>query len=357
MSEYTAKELLLRVKHMDAVTQDALTRFYLRLLRDETWSYQLRKENVLMKEQSQEAYRKKLNKFVRVGFLARGRRYFVDGKPRNPFRSNVDVIRAIIDRYSLSKYECEAAMVTFKELVKDPAWGASLEEKLHSKERLRFLDTIFPLVFMGREISRFFLSLLFTSVSRSPRIQADARYRNAHGLILEMLSNVDLDIPFDGVDYVGKRIFLDVYMKDVMMLLYAVGANEKHWDTMKVAILEDLTIPLLMPLKHRNVPEREFQRFVSMPPSQRFDEMVSHISSVKDHFVKEYYGEKWSAELASYVAYAITSSIDNPRDDIYGLLKHLHERYGVTRELVESVAADIQEKIDRFDSKGSSLMP
>ena len=89
MTDHTAFELFLKVKRMDAETQDALTRFYLRLLKEETWSYQLRKENLLLKEQSQEAYRKKLNKFVKMGFLSKGKRYYVDGKPRNPFRSNI----------------------------------------------------------------------------------------------------------------------------------------------------------------------------------------------------------------------------------------------------------------------------
>lgn len=358
MTEYTAKELLLRVKQMDAVTQDALTRFYLRLLKDETWSYQLRKENVLLKEQSQEAYRKKLNKFVKAGFLARGKKYYMDGKPRNPFKSNPEVIRSIVERYSFAKYETEAALTTFKELTRDPAWTSSLDEKLHSRERLVFLDTIFPLVFMGREISRFFFKLLFISASRSsPKIMKDAKYKAMHAMLLEMLANIELDIPYDGIDYVGKRLFLDIYVKDVMMLLYAVGALDKHLDTMKIAILEDITIPLFTPVKHPNCPEKDYNRFVAMTPSQRFDDIVSHITSVKGHFIKEYYGDGWAKELASYIAYAITSSIDNPRDDIQALLRHLQNRYSVTRESVAAVAQDIQKKIDRDDSKNSLLMP
>ncbi|WP_195127349.1 hypothetical protein, partial [Nocardia puris] len=66
---------------MDSKTEDDLTRFYLRLLKEGSWSYQLRKENILAKKQSQEAYRKKLNKFTRQGFLSKGKKYYLDGKP------------------------------------------------------------------------------------------------------------------------------------------------------------------------------------------------------------------------------------------------------------------------------------
>jgi hypothetical protein len=358
LTDYTAKELFLKVKHMDAETQDALTRFYLRLLKEETWSYQLRKENLLLKEQSQEAYRKKLNKFVRMGFLSKGKRYYVDGKPRNPFKSNIDVIKSLVECYSFTKYEADAALVTFKELGKDPVWVGSLDEKLTGRDRLKFMDTLFPLVFMGREISRFFFKLLFISVSRSSTQSAKAeKYRAVHGLLLEMLSNIELNISHDGVDYIGKRLFLDIYVKDVMLLLYAVGATEKHSDTMKIAILEDITIPLLTPVEHRNCPQREYKRFCSMSPAERFDEMVRHIGSTKDHFVKDYYGDSWAQELASYIAYAITSSIENPRDDIQGLLKHLQDKYSVTREVVGTVALEIKKKMDRHDVKNNPLVP
>jgi len=358
LTEYTAKELFLKVKQMDAEAQDALTRFYLRLLKDETWSYQLRKENLLLKEQSQEAYRKKLNKFVRAGFLSRGKRYYVDGKPRNPFKSNPDVIKSIVERYSFTKYEADAASASFKGFSKNPAWHSSLDEKLHSKERLNFLDTLFPLVFMGREISRFFFKLLFISVSRNTsQNPKDSKYKAVHGLLLEMLNNVELNISHDGIDYVGKRLFLDIYVKDVMLLLYAVGALEKHSDTMKIAILEDITIPLLTPVRHPNSPERDFKRFSGMSPAQRFDEIVSYVGGINGHFVKDYYGEEWDRELASYIAYAITSSIDNPRDDIQGLIRHLQEKYSVTRDTVDTVALEIQKKIDRHDAKNSPLIP
>jgi hypothetical protein len=358
VTEHTAKELFLKVKQMDAETQDALTRFFLRLLKDETWSYQLRKENLLLKEQSQEAYRKKLNKFVKAGFLTKGKRYYMDGKPRNPFRSNPEVIRAIVERYSFTKYEAEAALVTFKDLTKDPLWLSGLDEKLRSSEKLKLLDTLFPIVFMGREISRFFFQLLFMSVSRNaPNTVKNSKYKAAFGLLMEMLNNVELNISYDGIDYVGKRFFLDIYVKDVMMLLYAVGAVEKHSDTMKIAILEDITIPLLTPIKHKNAPEKDYRRFMSMQPSARFDEIVNHIRGVNGHFVKDYYGEEWEKELASYLAYAITTSIENPREDIQGLLRHFHDKYSITRDLVDNVAAEIQKKIDRYDVKNSRLIP
>jgi hypothetical protein len=357
MAEYTAKELFLKVRHMDSDTQDALTRFFLRLMKDETWSYQLRKENLLIKEQSQEAYRKKLNKFVKMGFLTKGKRYYVDGKPRNPFRSNPDVVRSVVERYSFTRYEADAAMQSYKELTKDPAWTASLEEKLKSQERLKFLDTLFPLVFMGREISRFFFKLLFISISRTSDSRKSDRHGGAHALLLEMVNNLELNISYDGVDYVGKRFFIDVYVKDVMMLLYAMGALEKHRDTMKIAILEDMTIPLLTPVAHRNAPEREFRKFASLAPAARFDELVKHVNSTRDHFVKDYYGQKWEQDLAAYLAYAITSSIDNPKDDIQGLLRHLQVKYSVTKEDVDNVAVEIQKKIDRYDARNSPLIP
>jgi hypothetical protein len=358
LTECTATDLFLKVKHMDAETQDALTRFYLRLIKDETWSYQLRKENLLLKEQSQEAYRKKLNKFVRMGFLARGKRYYVDGKPRNPFKSDIEVVRTIVERYSFTRYEAEAAIISFKALSKDPAWVASLDEKLKSRERLKFFDTLFPLVFMGREISRFFFKLLFISVSRSSMHSAkNAKYKAVNDLLLEMLNNIELNISYDGVDYVGKRFFLDIYVKDMMTLLYAMGASEKHSDTMKIAILEDITIPLLTPVKHRNAPEKEYKRFAAMTPADRFDDMVKQVNSVSDHFIRDYYGQSWEQELASYIAYAITSSVENPKDDIQALLRHLQDRYSVTREVVDTVAIEIQKKIDRHDARNSPLIP
>ncbi len=356
MTDYTARELFLKVKHMDADTQDALTRFFLRLLKEETWSYQLRKEDILLKKQSQEAYRKKLNKFVKMGFLSRSKRYYVDGKPRNPFKANVNVIHSIVNRYSFTDYEAEAAMATFKELSRDDNWMGSLDEKLASRERMRFLDTLFPLIFMGREISRFFFKLLFISVSRTTDV-TNKKYQGMHELLLEMLNNIELNITHDGIDYIGKRFFLDVYVKDVMMLLYATGAVEKHWDTMKIAILEDATIPIFTPVKHRNAPDKKYDAFASRELGARFDAVVKHIGGVKDHFVKEYYGDKWGEELAAYIAYAITSSIENPNDDIQGFLKHLQERYNVTREVVDTVGLEIQKKIDRHDSRSSPLIP
>jgi len=281
----------------------------------------------------------------------------MDGKPRNPFTANVDVIKSIVERYSFTKYETEAAVVTFRELTKDANWVNSLDEKLRSRERLKFLDTLFPLIFMGREISRFFFKLLFISVSRTaPQLRENSKYRMMHGLLMEMLNNIELNISHDGVDYIGKRLFLDIYIKDVMMLLYAMGAVEKHWDTMKIAILEDITIPLLTPVKHRNVPEKEYDRFMERTPGARFDEIVKHINGTKGHFVKDYYGEEWEQELASYIAYAITSSIENPRDDIQVFLRHLQDKYSVTRELVDMVGMEIQRKIDRHDVKNNPLI-
>jgi hypothetical protein len=184
----------------------------------------------------------------------------------------------------------------------------------------------------------------------------DSKYAHAYGLLSDILNNVQFDISYDGVDYVGKRFFLDVYVKDVMMLLYASGASEKHWDTMKIAILEDVTLPLFMPLKHQNSSDREYSRFANMTTSARFDEIIKYIDEVKDHFIKDYYGEGWQNELACYIAYAVTSSLDDPREDIQGLLRHLQTKYSVSRERVESVATDIQRKIDRNDLKGNSLL-
>jgi hypothetical protein len=344
----TAKELFLKIKHMDAETEDALTRFYLRLLREETWSYQLRKEDLLLKKQSQEAYRKKLNKFVKAGFLKKGKRYHIDGKPRIPFHANEDVVKAIIQRYSFLKYEADSAFVTFKELRKDKKWLQSLDEKLMSRERLKFLNTLFPLVFMGREISRFFFKLLFISVTRTTQeIKLSSRYNGIHKLLLDMLNKIELNITHDGIDYIGKRLFLDIYVKEVMMLLYAMGAVEKHWDTMKVAILEDITIPILTPVKHRNVGEREYRRVLNMTPGERFDDIVRYVNNIKDHFVKDYYGERWGSELAVYIAYAIKTSIDNPNNSINNFLTHLQKKYDVREELIESVAKEIERKIER----------
>jgi len=344
----TAKELFLKIKHIDADTEDALTRFYLRLLKEETWSYQLRKEELLLKKQSQEAYRKKLNKFVKAGFLKKGKAYHVDGKPRIPFQADEEVIKSVIQRYSFIKYEAESAMMSFKELKKDKIWIQSLDEKLMSSERIKFLNTIFPLVFMGREISRFFFKLLFISVTRSSdEPQLSSKYEGMHNLLLDMLNKIELDITHDGVDYIGKRLFLDIYVKEVMMLLYAMGAVEKHWDTMKVAILEDITIPVLTPVKHRNDNDKEYEKLISKTPGERFDEIVNYVNKIKDHFIKDYYGDRWESELAAYIAYAIKSSIQDPNESITEFLTHLQDNYNVTEDLISNVAQDIERKMDK----------
>jgi len=356
MTATTASNLFLKVRHMDADTQDALTRFYLRLIKEETWSYQLKKEGLLLKDQSQEAYRKKLNKFVKLGFLQKGKRYYVEGKPRNPFKPNVGVIRGLVDRYSFTAYEAQAAMETFKLLTKDEEWLRMLDSKLEGKDRLGYFETLFPLVFMGKEISRFFFKLLFISVSRNDAEKAD-KYSQMHSLLYDMLSEIELDTSFEGIDYVGKRMFLDIYVRDVMGLLYAMGSHDKHWDTMKIAVLEDLTVPLLTPVCYPNCPEGKYEAFCKMALAARYDHMIKHIASVPDHFVKDYYSDNYREELSAYIAYAITSSIKNPREDIRRLLKHLQKDYGVTKQVVESVAIDIQRKIDKHDVKNSPLLP
>ncbi|MFC2163259.1 hypothetical protein ACFLRF_06215 [Candidatus Altiarchaeota archaeon] len=344
----TAKEIFLKIKHIDAETEDSLTRFFLRLLKEETWSYQLRKEDLLIKKQSQEAYRKKLNKFVRSGFLKKGKRYFVDGKPRIPFHANEDVIKSIIQRYSFTQYEAHAAITSFRMLRKDKEWIETLDEKLGSNERMKLLNTLFPLIFMGKEISRFFFKLLFISVTRTTKeIELASKYDGMHKLLLDIMNNIELDITQEGIDYIGKRLFLDIYVKEVMTLLYATGAIEKHWDTMKVAILEDVTIPILTPVKPLNCLEKDYKIFLKKTPGKRFDEIVEHVNGIKDHFIKDYYGERWESELASYIAYAIKASIDNPNTIIEDFLKHLEDTYKVNEELINTVAREMERKIEQ----------
>lgn len=357
MTDFTASELFDKVNSMDSDGEDALCRFYLRLLKGETWSYQLRKENILLKEQSQEAYRKKLNKYVKLGFLQKGKKYYVDGKPRNPFIANLDVIRQIIRRYSFAEYEVDAAFATFKELTKDDVWVKSLDGKLFGKVKLGFFETLFPLIFMGPEISRFFFKLLFSSVSSNDSISCDkSNYNSVHELLMNVVENIELDISHIGADYVGKRFFLDIYLRDVMMLLYASGAEQKHWDLMKIAVLEDITVPLLTPQKHPNSPIRDYERFVKLSYSKRFDEIIAYIDSCRDHIVKTYYGDKWSQSLAAYIAYALTSSIKTPNPEIKGLLIHFQKEYGVTKKVVESVCAEIERKIEEHDERKATLL-
>lgn len=329
---------------MDADTQDALTRFYLRLLRDETWSYQLKKESLLPKEQSQEAYRKKLNKFVKLGFLSKSKRYYVDGKPRNPFKPNTNVISSLVMRYSLTRYEALAAMETFKSFSRCERWIANTTKMLECGQRLKFYETIFPLVFMGPQISRFFFRLLFISARRKQK--ETKRYSQLHGLLSAMLDDIELDIAHEGIDHIGKRLFLDVHVKELMMLVYAVGATQKHADTMRIATLEELTVPLLSPIRYPNTPIGKYEEFAGLSACKRYDAVMEHIRNVSDHFVKDYYGAGWEASLSAYLTYAIKSSLSDPKDEIRSLLAHIIKTYGVTKRHIEDVAIDIQSKIE-----------
>jgi hypothetical protein len=354
LGELSASELITKLKDMDSDTEDALTRFYLRLLKAETWSYQLRKENLLPKPQSQEAYRKKLNKFVKLGFLSKGKRYYVDGKPRNPFKANNSVIQSLIRRYSIAKYEEDTALIRYREIEKTQIWQSLLDDKLSSSERLRFLDTLFPILFIGEEIIRFFLKLLFISTFSKNVKKTKNQSSTA---LMELLTDLDVDSSIKGIDYIGKRMFLDIYVKDVMALLYASGHQEKHWEIMKMGILEEFTITLLSPQDHPGTNAKVFKRFSKLSCSKRFDEMIEYIKSVKDHFVKDYYGRDWENELSSYVAYAITSSIERPNPQIREFLTYLEKKYSITSEVIDSVEFEIQKKIDRHDAKSDSLIP
>jgi hypothetical protein len=347
LNKKSCKELLELVRRMDADAQDSLTRFYLRLLKEETWSYQLRKENLLLKKQSQEAYRKKLNKYVKMGFLERAKKYYVDGKPRNPFKPNLEIIKSIIGRYSLTKYEAEAAYATFKGMQKNNRWMGTLEDKLESAEKLRFLDTLFPLIFMGPEIPRFFMKLMFSTMSIQAGDEGD--WTQTQATLSKIASNIRFNTSHAGIDHVGKRLFMDVYVKDIMTLLYPDDALEKHMDTMKIAVLEDITIPHLMPEKYPNTPEKEYLRFQAMKPEKRHDHIIDHIRQTPDHMIKDCYGPMWDRELAAYITYAIKTSIEDPRGDIRGLLRHMAKRHNLTREMVDEVGADIQRKIERHD--------
>jgi len=180
--------------------------------------------------------------------LAKGKKYYVDGKPRNPFKSNTDVIKAIIERYSFTDYEADAAATAYKDLLKSPELQAGLEEKLKSREKLPFLESIFPLIFMGEQISKFFLRLLILSVSRDSKTK-DGKQHAAEGMLSQIVEHVDLNVSYDGVDFIGKKFFMDLFVRDMMSLVYAYGASLKHRDLMKIS----------HPRGHHHVPFRTGQ--------------------------------------------------------------------------------------------------
>jgi len=114
---------------------------------------------------------------------------------------------------------------------------------------------------------------------------------------------------------------------------------------------------LFAPVKYPHSQPKGYQRFASLKPANRFDEIIGYITDVKEHFVKDYYGPDWERELGAYVAYALSESLDNPTEEVKSLLRHLHEKYAVTRERVNTVAADIQMKIENNDPSKVSTLP
>ena len=353
----TASQYLATLKRTDSKTEDDLTRFYLRLLKGGSWSYQLRKENILAKKQSQEAYRKKLNKFTKQGFLTKGKKYYIDGKPRIPFEPNPQVIQAFIDRYSILPLESKAAMKTFSELKKQDSWIQTLNEKIdNTAEPMKFVNTLFPLVFMGHEISKFFFRLLLISVSRSSQgVTANTQYEKMHNMLLDVLGKIQLSITHEGADYIGKRIFLDIYVKEVMNLLYATGANEKHWDTMKIAILEDVTIPLLTPISYAHA-GKDCMSFNKKEPADRFSEMVGHVKKQPEHYIKEYYGDDWMEDLAAYIHYALSSSLRNPSKEIKEFIGFISSEYNLTKKKLKEVEDEITSKVEQHKNEKATLL-
>lgn len=352
----TAKQYFLKLKHMDSKTEDSLTRFYLRLLKSGSWSYQLRKENLLLKRQSQEAYRKKLNKFTKQGFLTKGKKYMVDGKPRIPFEANTEMIKSIVERYAITPVESKAAMLTFNDLKTQDDWIQTLNEKLESEERLKLMNTLFPIVFMGHEISKFFFRLLVISVTRStPEFKKNNQYDDMHKMLVNVLNTIQLSIAHDGADYIGKRLFLDYYVKDVMTLLYATGANEKHWDTMKIAILEDVTIPLLTPVSYPFA-SRDSNEFNALKPQDRFEMIINHIKKSEDHFVKDYYGDDWESGLALYIYYALTTSLQKPSREIKDFIQYLSTEHNLTKKAVKKVEQELNNKLERHKNEKATIL-
>jgi len=336
------------LEEMSEHTEDALTRLYLRLLDENSWSYKLCKERILRDGKSQEIYRKRLNQFTDKGFLLKGEVREVRGKPRIMFSANHEVIHAYIRRYSFTPYEYNIALNILSTLKTREERKQSIKQKLKSKNRLSFERTIFSTYFMGEEISRFFFKLLVISIMGHPlNTRGDSSFGIIYNLFLNLLSNLKINVSYQGIDFIGKRFFLDRYVKVIIELLYSLNYRQRHREIMQIAIVEDVIESLTNPQKYveDGLITKDETGYLNASYSKRFDTMIEYIESVEDHFVPEYFPSKWENRLACYILYTIEKSIEEPRLPVREFLTHLKENYDVTDKQLDEISMEFRRKI------------
>ncbi|MFC2154633.1 hypothetical protein ACFLRC_04060 [Candidatus Altiarchaeota archaeon] len=345
-SGLNTKEILKSLEKITGKSEDSLTRLYLRMLKGESWSYSLALEKILPDTKSQEAYRKNLNKFSNRGFLLKGKKYYVGGKPRIPFTSNPQIIHAWIQRYSFTDYEDYDAGRIIKNLHQKEEWISGLEEKIASKENLDLPIAIFSLYFMGKEVSNFFFKLLVISVVGLPtEKKSDQSSMVIFNLLLNILSNLNIDRTYDGVDYLGKRFFTDIYLGKAMSLLYSQGYRDRHQEFMRVAIIEDLVELILDPKNSLTHPSSSYKKFIELTFEERIENIFSYIDSQSDHLVKDYFGTNWKKKIAAYTYYTIEKTIDEHPAEVKKLLGHLKKNYDLTESQLNAISKEFRKKI------------
>lgn len=336
-----------KIRRLTPTSEDSLTRLYLRTLTNDAWSYTLATENLLTGNKSQEAYRKALNKFARQGFLEKGQRYFVGGKPRIPFSANQDVLTAYVQRYAFAPHEEYEAKRIIQNLPQKEEFNTALSEKLNQEPLLDYTTTLFSLYFMGRNVSTFFFRLLVISVVGLPTEKRnDQNSMIIFNLLLNMLSNLAIDRDYDGADFIGKRFFIDVYVEKSMELLYATRHRERHAGIMRTALIEDLVDVLLDPKSHTPRPTSSYKRYHDSSYVERMTHLADYIDSQDDHVIKDYFGAQWKTKAATYVSYSLEKTIEEPTDELEALLAHLKKDYDVTDRRLANVSAEFRKKIN-----------
>ncbi len=336
-----------RITRLTPASEDVLTRLFLRTLTEDAWSYTLATEHLLPGNKSQEAYRKALNKFSRQGFLKKGQRYYACGKPRIPFGANQDVLSAYIRRYAFVSYEEHDAKRLAQNLPKKEEFNTAVSEKLTQDSLLDFTNTLFSLYFMGKNVSTFFFRLLVISVVGLPTEKRnDQNSMIIFNLLLNMLSNLAIDRDYDGIDYLGKRFFIDVYVEKSMELLYATRHRERHAEIMRTALVEDLVDIVLDPKSHTPRPTGAYRKYQESSYIERMESLTDYVEDAPDHAILDYFGQQWKTKIAAHIAYALDKTIEEPTDELDRFLAHLKKEFDVTDRRMAAISAEFRRKIN-----------
>ncbi|MFH1722126.1 MAG: hypothetical protein ABH950_05940 [Candidatus Altiarchaeota archaeon] len=346
-SPITTKGIQAKLEDLTGKSEDSLTRLYLRMINGESWSYTLAKENLLLGVKTQEAYRKSLNNFSKKEFLIKGQKYHVGGKPRIPFYSNPEIIHAWVRRYSFSPHEETDAQHIIKNLQQKEEWANSIQEKMGRKDNLDFVTSLFSIYFMGKEVSNFFFKLLVISVVGLPsEKRSDQNSMIIFNLLLNMLSNLAIDRSYDGVDYLGKRFFLDIYVAKSMELLYSLGYKQRHKEIMRVAIIEDLVTLILDPKSYTARPTAAYKKYKELSSKQRIEEIFEYIGAQPDQYGKDFFGKNWKTNIAAYLHYALEHAVDEPTRNVKNILSYLQSTYELSENQLSTISDEFKKKIN-----------